>query len=71
MTRLICVLVVALTGCAVRHPVPAVTDPGLVKLGLANNVIYLFGWPAMIGVHVAFVLLVIGAWKHYRAEATA
>ena len=34
---------------------------------LANNVIYLFGWPAMIGVHIAFVLLALGAWKHYRA----
>ena len=34
---------------------------------LANNVIYLFGWPAMIGVHIAFALLVWGAWKHYRA----
>ena len=31
---------------------------------LANNVIYLFGWPAMIGVHIAFVLLALGAWKH-------
>ncbi len=33
---------------------------------LANNVIYLFGWPAMIGVHIAFALLAWGAWKHYR-----
>ncbi|MEM7218312.1 MAG: hypothetical protein AAF515_08110 [Pseudomonadota bacterium] len=33
---------------------------------LANDVIYLCGWPAMIGVHIAFVLLLIGAWKHYR-----
>lgn len=36
---------------------------------LANNVIYLFGWPAMIGVHIAFALLVLGAWKHYRQIA--
>ena len=33
---------------------------------LANNVIYLFGWPAMIGVHIAFALLAWGAWKYYR-----
>ncbi len=33
---------------------------------LTNNVIYLFGWPAMIGVHIAFALLAWGAWKHYR-----
>lgn len=34
---------------------------------LANNVIYLFGWPAMIGVHIAFALLLWGAWKNYRS----
>ena len=33
---------------------------------LANNIIYLFGWPAMIGVHIAFALLIWGAWRHYR-----
>ncbi len=33
---------------------------------LTNNVIYLFGWPAMIGVHVAFALLLWGGWQHYR-----
>lgn len=33
---------------------------------LANDVIYLFGWPPMIGVHIAFALLAWGAWKHYR-----
>ncbi len=33
---------------------------------LANNVIYLFGWPPMVGVHIAFVLLALGAWRHYR-----
>lgn len=36
---------------------------------LANNVIYLFGWPAMIGVHIAFALLAWGAWKHYKQSA--
>lgn len=33
---------------------------------LANNVIYLFGWPPMIGVHIAFALLAWGAWQYYR-----
>ncbi|MEM1245280.1 MAG: hypothetical protein AAGA81_19465 [Acidobacteriota bacterium] len=34
---------------------------------LANDVIFLSGWPAMIGVHIAFALLVYGAWSHYRS----
>ncbi len=34
---------------------------------LANNLIYVSGWPAMIAVHIAFALLLIGAWRHYRA----
>lgn len=33
---------------------------------VANNVIYLFGWPAVVGVHIAFALLAWGAWKYYR-----
>ena len=31
-----------------------------------NNIIFVFGWPAMIGVHVGFALLSWGAWKHYQ-----
>ncbi len=31
-----------------------------------NNIIFLSGWPAMIGVHVGFALLLWGAWQHYR-----
>ncbi|MGI9326549.1 MAG: hypothetical protein ACR2PZ_15115 [Pseudomonadales bacterium] len=34
---------------------------------LANNVIYLFGWPPITAVHIAFALMAYGAWKHYRA----
>jgi len=30
-----------------------------------NNIIFLFGWPAFIGVHVGFAVLLWGAWKHY------
>lgn len=33
---------------------------------LANDVIFLFGWPAMIGFHLAMVLLLWGAWQHYQ-----
>lgn len=33
---------------------------------LANNLIYLSGWPAMIAVHIAFALLLIGAWRQYQ-----
>ena len=32
---------------------------------MANNVIYLFGWPAMVAVHIALPLMLFGAWKHY------
>lgn len=34
-----------------------------------NNVIFIAGWPAMIGVHVAVALLLWGAWQHYRHGA--
>ena len=37
---------------------------------LANNIIFLCGWPAMIGVHIAFALLLIGAWNHYKQVAS-
>jgi hypothetical protein len=37
--------------------------PGNVAI---NNVIFLAGWPAMIGVHIAFALLLWGGWRHYR-----
>ena len=34
---------------------------------LANNLIYLAGWPPITAVHIAFGLLVCGAWKHYKS----
>jgi len=34
---------------------------------LANNVIYLSGWPPIIAVHIAFGLLAVGAWRHYKS----
>ncbi len=33
---------------------------------LVNNVIYLFGWPPMVAVHIAVPLLIWGAWAHYK-----
>ena len=33
---------------------------------LANDIIFRLGWPAMVGVHIAFALLAWGAWQHYR-----
>ncbi len=33
---------------------------------LANNVIYLTGWPPVIAVHIAFALLFWGIWSHLR-----
>jgi len=34
---------------------------------VANNVIYLFGWPPIVAVHIAFGLLALGAWRHLRS----
>ena len=33
---------------------------------LANNVIYLMGWPPIIAVHIAFGLMFWGAWSHLK-----
>jgi hypothetical protein len=38
---------------------------------LANKVIYLFGWPPMIGVHIALALMLYGAWSHYKSLPTS
>ncbi len=35
--------------------------------GLANNLIFLSGWPPVIAVHIAFALLVYGVWRHYKS----
>ncbi len=34
---------------------------------LANNVIFMFGWPSFVAVHIALPLLLYGAWKHFRS----
>jgi hypothetical protein len=36
------------------------------KPGLANDELYLIGWPAVIAVHILVVLVVIGVWRHVR-----
>jgi hypothetical protein len=33
---------------------------------LTNNLIFLSGWPAVIGVNISFGLLLWGVWQHYR-----
>jgi hypothetical protein len=35
--------------------------------GLANNVIYLTGWPAVLAVHVLFVVLFVAGFRRLRA----
>ena len=37
--------------------------PGNVTI---NNIIFLCGWPAIIGVHIAIGLLLWGCWQRYR-----
>ncbi|MEX1155261.1 hypothetical protein [Parvibaculum sp.] len=41
---------------------------GPFKGGLANDVIYLFGWPPVIAVHIMLGLAVLGVWRHLKAE---
>ena len=35
--------------------------------GLANDIIFLFGWPAFLGVHIALPLFGYGVWQHYKS----
>lgn len=42
-------------------------DGGPFEGGLANNLIFLSGWPAFLGVHIALPLLVWGAYQHFRS----
>lgn len=32
-----------------------------------NNIIYLFGWPPIVAVHIGFALFAWGAWQHYKS----
>ena len=40
---------------------------GPFKPGLANDVLYLIGWPPVIAVHVMLVLAVIGVWRYVQS----
>lgn len=31
-----------------------------------NNIVFIAGWPAMVGVHIAIALLLWGAWQHRK-----
>ena len=44
-------------------------DGGPFAGGIMNSVIYMSGWPAVIAVHVLFVLLVLGALDRLREIA--
>lgn len=35
----------------------------------ANDIIYVFGWPPVLAVHIAFGLLAWGAWRKYKETA--
>jgi hypothetical protein len=34
---------------------------------LANDIIYLSGWPPIVAVHIAFPLAIWGAWQHFKS----
>lgn len=38
---------------------------------LANDIIYLSGWPPILAVHIAFILGLRGAWAHYKTDGDA
>jgi len=40
---------------------------GPFKPGLANDILYLIGWPPVIAVHVMLALAVIGVWRHVKS----
>ena len=43
---------------------------GPFKPGLANDVLYVIGWPPMIGVHVMIVLSILGVVRYLREVHT-
>lgn len=40
---------------------------GPFKPGLANDILYLIGWPPVIAVHLMLALGVIGAWRYVKS----
>ena len=43
---------------------------GPFKPGLANDVLYLLGWPPVIGVHVMLALAFVGVLRFLRARSS-
>tara|TARA_R110002124_G_scaffold1637_29_gene10060 strand:+ start:404 stop:901 length:498 start_codon:yes stop_codon:yes gene_type:complete len=41
---------------------------GPFKAGMANDVIYLVGWPPVVAVHIMLGLTVLGLWRFLKAE---
>jgi hypothetical protein len=41
---------------------------GPFKGGLANDTLYLLGWPPVIGVHIMLALAAWGLWRHLKAS---
>lgn len=41
---------------------------GPFKSGMANDVIYLVGWPPVVAVHIMLGLTVFGVWRFLKAE---
>lgn len=39
---------------------------GPFKAGLANDLVYLSGYPAILGIHVMIVLVLLGLWRFVR-----
>lgn len=42
-------------------------DGGPFEGGLANNIIFLAGWPSFAAIHIALPLFLYGVWNHYRS----
>ncbi len=41
---------------------------GPFKESLANDVIYLFGWPPVLAVHILFALAALGLWRQLKTQ---
>lgn len=39
---------------------------GPFKGGLANDVLFVMGWPPMIAVHIAIPMVILGVWRYAR-----
>jgi hypothetical protein len=42
---------------------------GPFKASLANDVIFLFGWPPIVAVHILFVLAILGVFRYLKNDA--